>query len=88
MPVTTPELLVPNIARNGTAKQSSDYKHGHFSDPDYALYAINGEFSTYIVGGARCAITKDNLYGNWWQVDLLSHFLVQKVAITTRRNTG
>ena len=77
------------MARNGFATQSTDYHHtARFNDPDYALYAIDGDFSTDLNGGARCAITLDNLGGNWWQVDLLTQYLIIKVAITTRHNTG
>ena len=81
--------LVPNVARNGFATQSSDYHHmTRFDDPDYPFYAIDGDFSTELSKGARCAITLDNLGGNWWQVDLLTQYLIIEVAITTRHTLG
>ena len=81
--------LIPNVARNGFATQSSDYHHTtRFDDPDYAFYATDGDFSTELSRDARCAITLDNLGGNWWQVDLLTPYLIVKVAVTTRHTFG
>ena len=84
------EILSPNIALNGTATQISYYHHSsRFSDPDYAFYAIDGNFSTDIFNaGARCAITLNNIMGAWWQVDLMNIFRVEKVALTTRKHFG
>ena len=79
------ELLTPNVALNGEATQSSSSQHDMFSDPDDAHYAIDGNFSTDVLGsGARCAITKP-LSGSWWQVDLKYEFEITKVAVTTRK---
>ena len=79
------KLLTPNVALNGEATQSSSFKHDRFTDSDDAHYAIDGNFSTDLLGsGARCAVT--NAYaGTWWQVDLKHEFEVTKVAITTRK---
>ena len=78
--------MSPNVAKNGFAAQVADYHHtGRFSDPDYASYAIDGNFSTDLNNGARCAVTQ-SWYGAWWQVDLLTTNLVVKVAITTRKH--
>ena len=82
------ETLFPNLALNGTATQISDFHHGQFSDPDYAFYAINGDFATKILeSGARCAITL-SVAGAWWQVDLMKIHWIRKVAITTRHEFG
>ena len=83
------EILFPNVALNGTAAQISSYHHAHhFSDPDQAFYAIDGNFATDLNGlRARCAITLQ-MPGAWWQVDLMMDYLVQKVAITTRKDDG
>ena len=58
------ELLVPNVAIEGQATQSSSYHHRvyehdiGFDDPDDAHYAIDGNLSTDIGrSGARCAHT-------------------------------
>ena len=81
-------MLSPNIAKNGVATQINNYHHTQFSDPDYAFYAINEEFSTDILNGnARCALT-NRAYGAWWQVDLLTKYRIVKVAITTRKSFG
>ena len=78
------KLLTPNVALNGEATQSSSSKHDEFNDPDYAHYAIDGNFSTDLLGsGARCAVTNWGA-GAWWQVDLKYEFEITKVAITTR----
>ena len=78
------ERLWPNVARNGVASQVSDYHHPSlFSNPDYAFYANDGNFSTNLNEEARCAITT-NVFGAWWKVDLLDLYLVIKVAVTTR----
>ena len=84
------EILFPNLALNGTATQISDYHHQlRFPDPDYAFYAINGDFATKILeSGARCAITLNTAAGAWWQVDLMMIHWIRKVAITTRHETG
>ena len=84
------ETLSPNLALNGTATQITDFHHhDRFTDPDYAFYAINGDFSTNILDSeARCAITKINKAGAWWQVDLRMIHWIRKVAITTRHHTG
>ena len=83
------EILSPNVALNGTATQSSNFHHpAYFSDPDQALYANDGNFSTDVHGlRARCAITNADL-GAWWQVDLMSYHVIQKVAVTTRKAAG
>ena len=74
---------------NGTATQITDFRHGQFPDPDYAFYAIDGNFSTDIQdAGARCAITLNNMMGAWWQVDLMNIYRVEKVALTTRKRFG
>ena len=83
------EILSPNLAVNGTATQISDYHHERFSDPDYAFYAVNGDFATKILeSGARCAITLNMAAGAWWQVDLMMIHWIRKVAITTRHVDG
>ena len=70
---------------NGEATQSSSSTHDKFSDPDYAHYAIDGNFSTDLLeSGARCAVTNAD-GGEWWQVDLKYEFEITKVAITTRK---
>ena len=76
-------LLTPNIARNGIATQISDYNNAARGTPDYASYAIDGDFSTNINGIGRCAHTNGHA-GAWWQVDLRKRFQIQKVSITTR----
>ena len=79
------KLLTPNVALNGEATQSSSSQHDMFSDPDDAHYAIDGNFSTDLLGsGDRCAVTNRNA-GAWWQVDLKYEFQITKVAITTRK---
>ena len=84
------EILSPNVALNGTATQITNFHHrSRFSDPDYALYAIDGNFSTDILNSkARCAITLNNMVGAWWQVDLMNIYRVEKVALTTRKCFG
>ena len=81
------ELLTPNVALIGNATQISSFHHSSlFSDPDYAKYAIDGNFSTDMhQSGARCAHTGYE-FGAWWQVDLQNQFEIKKVAITTRKN--
>ena len=83
------EILFPNVALNGTATLSSNYHHGaYFEDTDQAFYAIDGNFLTDVHGlRAQCAITNHDL-GAWWQVDLKMYDLIQKVAITTRKDAG
>ena len=82
------EVLSPNVALNGSATQITNHVYGHWS-PDYASYAIDGNFSTDIHGaGHRCAITLDNMNGAWWQVDLRQLYTIEKVAITTRKQYG
>ena len=83
-------ILSPNVALNGTATQITDFYHASwFSDPDYAFYAIDGNFSTDILhAGARCAVTLHNKMGAWWQVDLMNIYRVEKVALTTRKHYG
>ena len=83
------EILSPNVALNGTATQSSNFHHpACFSDPDQALYANDGNFSTDVHGlRARCAITNAD-QGAWWQVDLMSYHSIQKVTVTTRKAAG
>ena len=82
------EVLSPNVALNGIATQITNYNHG-YGDPDYASYAIDGDFSTDILGAHhRCAVTLNNMNGAWWQVDLLQLYTIQKVALTTRKLHG
>ena len=83
------ELLSPNVAKNGVAAQVSNHHHTtRFSDPDGAMYAIDGDFSTDVLHNAsRCAITLQES-GAWWQVGLLTKYRIIKVAITTRRDSG
>ena len=90
IPLTTPEILTPNVAPNGTATQSSNYHHStRFTDPDYAFYAIDGIFATDILDAhARCSLTLHNSPGNWWKLDLLSNHIVENIALTTRKNGG
>ena len=78
------EILSPNVAPSGTATQVSSWKHAQFSDP--AHYAIDGNFDTDLNAGARCAITMNNP-GAWWQVDLIHEYRIEKIAVTTRRNS-
>ena len=84
------ELLTPNVALNREANQSSSYHHTTrkddvgFDEPDGAHYAIDGNFSTDLTSGARCAITKPRS-GSWWQVDLKYEFEIKKVAVTTTK---
>ena len=81
------EVLFPNVALNGIATQISNYDHG-CGDPDYASYAIDGDFSTDVAGAChRCAVTLSN-NGAWWQVDLLHLYIIEKVALTIRRLHG
>ena len=82
------EVLSPNVALNGIATQITNFNHG-YGDPDYASYAIDGDFSTDILGARhRCAVTLNNMYGAWWQVDLLRLYIIEKVALTTRKLYG
>ena len=62
-------LLTPNIARNGTATQRSDYTDHHGGNPDSAWFAIDGNFNTDIGNSDRCAQTLNNQAGSWWKVD-------------------
>ena len=80
------EILTPNVAPSGTATQVSSWKHAHFSDSDDAHYAIDGNFDTDMNAGVRCAITRNNP-GAWWQVDLIREYRIEKIAVTTRRNS-
>ena len=83
------QLLIPNVALNGEATQSSSYHHtippnsDSFDDPDDAHYAVDGKFGTLLTSGDRCAITKADA-GTWWQVNLKYQFKIEKVAVTTR----
>ena len=81
------KLLVPNVALNGEATQSSNFHHyGWFVDPDYANYAIDGKFDTDIHDlRARCALTQKET-GPWWQVDLKNEYEIRQVAVTTRKH--
>ena len=82
------EVLSPYVALNGVATQITNYDHG-YGDPDYASYAIDGDFSTDILGAHhRCAVTLSNMDGAWWQVDLLQSYTIEKVALTTRKLYG
>ena len=82
-------LLIPNVALNGEATQSSDHHHTvavhgtSFVDPDYAHYAIDGKFGTDLGARDRCAITNADP-GAWWQADLKYQMKIEKVAVTTR----
>ena len=83
------QLLSLNIATQGIATQISDFHYvGTFPDPDYAFYAIDGDFSTGLTDGARCAIMLNSTPGAWWQVDLKKHYVIESVAITTRKHYG
>ena len=76
------ELLVPNVAVEGEATQSSTYFSRSLFD---AQHAIDRNFSTYIASGAKCSHTLDEP-GAWWQVDLKNQFEIKKVAVTTRKH--
>ena len=80
------ELLIPNIALNGNATQSSTFHHmDRFDEPDKASYAIDGKFGTGILDSSdRCAVTQKE-YGAWWQVDLQKEYEIKKVSVTTRK---
>ena len=88
------DLIIPNVAIEGQATQSSSYHHSiHtiykyervFDDPDDAHYAIDGILSTAMFqSGDRCAITNADP-GAWWQVDLKHQFKIRKVALRTRK---
>ena len=79
------ELLVPNVAIEGEATQSSTHMH-HGSIPLNAQYAIDGNFSTNLRSGARFAHTNVDACA-WWQVDLKNEFEIIKVAVTTRKHS-
>ena len=82
-------LLTPNIARNGTATQITDFHHSMHPTPDYASFAIDGNFDTSArYANGQCAITLNNYNGNWWQVEFDGIYSVLKVAITTRNGFG
>ena len=81
-----PVLLTSNVATNGIATQISDYYNPVRGNPDYASYAIDGDFSTNINEG-RCSKTGRS-FGAWWQVDLKRPFDINKVAITARDRNG
>ena len=72
------ELIVPNVAIEGQATQSSTYKQ-HIAD--FAIDGINcGVHHQY-----RFAHTNADP-GAWWQVDLKNQFEIKKVAVTTRKH--
>ena len=82
------ELLIPNVALNEEATQSSNYfpmdgADINFNDPHEAGYATDGKFGTDIDSGDRCAHTRYE-FGAWWQVDLKYRFEIKKVAVTIR----
>ena len=79
------DLLPHNVALDGTATQVSTYTQGGV--PQEAFYANDGNFSTDLPKGARCAIT-GAAFGAWWQVDLQDLYYVSNVSITTRHNSG
>ena len=82
-------LLTPNIARNGIATQISNFHHSMHPTPDYASYAIDGNFDTSArYANGQCAITQNHHNGGWWQVKLDGIYSVLKVAITTRNGYG
>ena len=84
--VGTVELLIPNVALNGNATQSSTFHHmDRFDEPDKASYAIDGNFGTGIFDSSdRCTVTQKE-FGAWWQVDLQKEYEVKKVSVTTRK---
>ena len=73
------EQLWPNIALEGSATQSSN--HGQ----NFAVHAIDGNFTTDMVHLGSCAHTNEDV-GAWWQVEFTDVYRIQKVAITTRRS--
>ena len=79
------ELLIPNVAIEGKATQSSTHMH-HGKIALEAQYAIDGNFSTDLRSGARFAHTLEDP-GAWWQVDLKYEFEIKKVAVTTRKHS-
>ena len=83
-------LLTPNIARNGIATQISNFHHSSMHPtPDYASYAIDGNFDTSArYANGQCAITQNHHNGGWWQVEFDGIYSVLKVAITTRNGFG
>ena len=76
------ELLVPNVAIEGKATQSSTYVHLD-SIALTAHYAIDGDFSTNLRSGDKFAHTNAD-FGAWWQVELKHEFEIKKLAVTTR----
>ena len=85
--------LKHNVAGQGTATQSSDWRHESYPDPQYnypgspfiASYAIDGDFGTYVnSSGGGCAIATDKVLPVWWQVELREVYEINKVAITGR----
>uniref|UniRef100_A0A8C5PPS3 Fucolectin tachylectin-4 pentraxin-1 domain-containing protein n=1 Tax=Leptobrachium leishanense TaxID=445787 RepID=A0A8C5PPS3_9ANUR len=70
-----------NLARNGTATQSSNNVH---SNPGYAPKAIDGNNQTDFSGWS-CTHTKpeDN---PWWKLDLLKSYRVNHVILTNRED--
>ena len=81
----TVERLPNNVALKGVATQISTYNHSGVLLE--AFYANDGNFSTDIGKGDRCAIT-DSSFGAWWQVDLRNRYHVVKVSITTVLDSG
>ena len=69
------ELLVPNVAIQGKATQSSTYKHLD-SIALTAHYAIDGDFSTNLRSGDKFAHTNAD-FGAWWQVELKHEFEIK-----------
>ena len=71
------ELIVPNVAIEGEATQSSTFKQ-HIAD--------------YAIDGRNCSLHHHDFAhtnadpGAWWQVDLKNQFEIKKVAVTTRKH--
>ena len=79
------ELLIPNVALNGEATQSSNYfpmdgADINFNDPHEARYATDGKFGTDIDSGDSCAHTRYE-FGAWRQVDLKYRFEIKQECI-------
>ncbi|XP_077349621.1 fucolectin-like [Lithobates pipiens] len=77
----TPEPGAVNVARNGTASQSSDYQHKVIG---YANKAIDGNTDGDFRKGF-CTHTKDD-YEPWWNLDLKKTYNISSIVITNRQD--
>ncbi|XP_040211119.1 fucolectin-like [Rana temporaria] len=77
----TPEPGAVNVARNGTASQSSDQQ---FRVMGYASKAIDGNTEGDFHKGF-CTHTKDE-YEPWWDLDLKKTYNISSIVITNRRD--